>query len=75
MAKSGITSRLFVKSGNAMRLFLLNSTLFMLLGIWLSGFDQVHWIMYVLPVIFILAATFGICPGVNLWRMVLGEDK
>lgn len=75
MAKSGITSRLFVKSGNAMRVFLLNSTLFMLTGIWLSGFDQVHLFMYVLPVIFTLAATFGICPGVNLWRMVLGEDK
>lgn len=75
MANSGITSRLFVKSGNAMRLFLLNSTLFMLIGIWLSGFDQVHWFMYVLPVIFTLSATFGICPGVNLWRMVLGEDK
>lgn len=74
MAKSGIASRLFVKSGNAMRVFLFNATLFMLIGIWLSGFDQVHWFMYVLPVIFTLSAVFGICPGINLWRIVLRED-
>lgn len=65
--------RLFVKSGNAMRLFLLNAALFMLLGIWLTGFDQVHWFLYVLPGVFALSAAFGICPGINLWRMVLGE--
>lgn len=65
--------RLFVKSGNAMRIFLLNSTLFMMIGIWLTGFDNVHWFLYVLPGIFTLSATFGICPGINFWRIVLKE--
>ena len=75
MARSRLASRLFVKSGNAMRLFLVNSTLFMLIGIWLTGFDRVHWFMYVLPAIFTVSATFGICPGINLWRMVIGEGR
>ena len=75
MARPGIASRLLVKSGNAMRVFLFNATLFMGIGIWLTGFDQVHWFIYVLPVIFALSAIFGICPGINLWRMLLGEDK
>ena len=75
MADSSRVSRLFVKSGNAMRVFLLNATVFMVIGIGLTGFDQVHWFSYVLPVIFTLSATFGICPGINLWRMVLGEGR
>ena len=64
---------LFVRSGPAMRMFLINSTLFMLAGIWLTGFEQVHWFMYVLPAIFTVSASLGICPGINLWRMLL-ED-
>lgn len=60
---------------NQILLFLVHATLFMVVGIWLTGFDQVHWFMYVLPAIFTVSATFGICPGINLWRMVLGEDK
>jgi len=66
--------RLFVRSGNAMRLFLINAALFMLLGIWLTGFDQVHWFLYVLPGVFTVSAALGVCPGINLWRMVLGEN-
>ena len=74
MVNSSRPMRLFVKSGNAMRLFLINAALFILLGIWLTGFDQVHWFLYVLPGIFTLSAAFGVCPGINLWRIVLGED-
>jgi len=74
MVNAGRPTRLFVKSGNAMRLFLINAALFILLGIWLTGFDQVHWFLYVLPGIFTLSAAFGVCPGINLWRIVLGED-
>ncbi|MEA3274573.1 MAG: hypothetical protein U9Q81_04610 [Pseudomonadota bacterium] len=75
MAERNREFRLFVKSGNAMRMFLINSTIFMMIGIWLTGFDQAHWFSYVLPGIFMLSATFGICPGINLWRMLLGEEK
>lgn len=74
MAEQGFGRRLIVRSGNAMRVFLINATLFIMIGIGLTGFDQVHWFLYVIPAIFTLSASFGICPGINLWRIVLGED-
>lgn len=74
MAKIHWTRRLFVKTGNAMRVFLLNASLFIMIGIWLTGFDKVHWFIYAIPVIFTLSATFRICPGINLWRIVLREE-
>ena len=74
MDKSKTKNRLFVKSGNAIRMFLLNSVIFLMLGIWLTGFDQVHWFLYVIPAIYTLSALFGICPGINLWRLILKND-
>jgi len=74
MARNKKSLRLFVKSGNAMRIFLINSALFILLGIWLTGFEQVHWFIYVIPGIYTISALFGICPGINLWRIILNED-
>ncbi len=73
MAEVNKRMGLFVRSGNAMRLFLINAAIFVMVGIWLTGFDQVHWFLYVIPGIFSLSAMFGVCPGINLWRMVLGE--
>lgn len=66
-------SRLFVKSGKAMRMFLTMNVIFMLIGIWLTGFDKVHWFMYFLPVFLGTSALFGICPGINLWKIVFRE--
>jgi len=73
MNKQSMTNQLFVRSGNAMRMFLLNSTVFILIGIWLTGFEQVHWFIYVIPVIYTLSASFGVCPGINIWRMILKD--
>lgn len=74
MAESKRVFGLFVKSGRAMRMFLFNSTLFILVGIWLSGFDNVHWFIYVIPAFYTFAFTVGICPGINLWRMIFKEN-
>ena len=63
------------KSSKSMRLFLFNGALFCLLGIWLSGWDQVHWVSYVLPGAFLLAAATGFCPGLLFSRWVTGELK
>ena len=69
------TTGLLVRSGNAMRIFLINISLFIMAGIWLTGFETVHWFSYVIPAILTTSAIFGICPGINLWRMVLGENN
>ncbi len=49
----------------ATRMLYLSFAAFMLLGIALTGFDRVHWLLYV-PVVFAtIAGVTGFC--VNLW--------
>ena len=63
--------RLLTRAGLPMRIFLMNSAIFILIGIWLTGFDTVHWFIYFIPGVFALSSTLGICPGLNLWRILL----
>ena len=37
-------------------------------GIWLTGFDNAHWILYVPAVILPIAGLTGICPGITIWK-------
>ena len=62
---------LMTKAGPPMRIFLMNSAIIMLIGIWLSGFEKVHWFIYFIPGLFLLSSAIGICPGLNLWRRIL----
>jgi len=66
--------RLFARAGAPMRVFLMNAAVFMFVGIWLTGFDKVHWLIYVIPGVFAASSTFGVCPGLNLWRILLGRS-
>lgn len=59
---------LFTASAS-MRLFMLNSSLFVLAGIWLSDFN-VHWFLYALPLFFIFAAASGLCLGLAIPRLI-----
>jgi len=61
-------------AGAAMRLFMFNASLIMLLGIWLTGFDQVHWFLYFIPVFFMFAAATGLCVGLLIPRLIFGRD-
>jgi hypothetical protein len=36
-------------------------------GIWLSGYDHVHWLLYIPPVALLFAGITGICPGYVLF--------
>ena len=45
------------------RLFFFNIASFIVLGIWLTGFDTVHWFSYVVPAALYFAATTGFCLG------------
>jgi hypothetical protein len=40
------------------------------IGIWLTGFNKVHWFLYVLVVLFSLAGITGICPGLIFWKKI-----
>jgi len=55
---------------SAMRFFVLVVGSVILLGIWLTGFDKVHWVLYLPVVFFYLAAITGICPGLAFSSML-----
>lgn len=51
----------------ALRMLFLSTACVILLGIWLTGFDKVHWFSFV-PVVFLtFAGMTGICPGTMIW--------
>lgn len=41
-----------------------------LLGIWLTGFNKEHWVLYIPVVSLTFAGISGICPGLIFWKMV-----
>ena len=53
------------------RLLFMNITLLSSIGIWLTGFDQVHWFAYVVPAALLFAAFSGYCIGLDISRMLL----
>ncbi len=55
---------------NAMRMTLLTIAAIMIVGIWLTGFDRVHWVLYLPPAFLLFAAITGICPGLIIWSKV-----
>lgn len=57
----------------AMRLFFAVSGTVLWLGIWLTGFAIVHWLLYVPAVFFIFAAVTGVCPGMIISKALLKE--
>lgn len=59
--------------GKPMRLFFLVTGSFIWLGIWLTGLATVHWLLFVPAVFFPFAAITGICPGIIVSRLILGE--
>lgn len=59
----------------AMRFFFSFAASMMLLGIWLTGFSVVSWVLYVPLGFFGFAALTGICPGLILSRIVFPEKK
>ncbi|MBU0499483.1 MAG: hypothetical protein KJ558_16430 [Gammaproteobacteria bacterium] len=59
----------------AMRLFFLVSGSIIWAGIGLTGFDTVHWLLYIPAVFFAFAVVTGICPGLIISRLILGEER
>lgn len=58
----------------AMRFFLFVTGSVIWLGIGLTGFDVVHWVLYVPAAFFYFAALTGICPGLIFSRFLF-RDK
>ena len=60
---------------NAMKMVFLTVAGLLGLGIYLTGFDNVHWLLYVPPVMLIFAAVTGVCPGLMFWRKLGFRDE
>ena len=58
-----------------LRMFLGFVALVIWLGIWLTGFDTVHWVLFLPAITLIFGAVTGICPGLGLWRILLGSKS
>ena len=48
---------------SAIRMLFLMMAGLILLGIWLTGFNVVHWLLYIPVAALIFAGVTGICPG------------
>ena len=58
------------KISSAMRFFFFVIGSVLLLGIWLTGFNIAHWLLYVPVVFFYFAAVSSICPGLAFSSML-----
>lgn len=58
------------KIDTATKVFFFIAGLTLWLGIWLTGFEVVHWIFYLPATFFIIAAITGICPGMIISRQM-----
>lgn len=61
--------------GKSMRFFFLVTGSVIWLGIWLTGFSVVHWLLYIPAVFFCFAAITGICPGLIISRRIFQEQS
>jgi len=59
--------------GPAVRFFLFVVACVIWVGIWLTGFGTVHWLLYVPAVFFVFAAVTGICPGMFFSKLLFSK--
>jgi len=53
---------------SAQRMLFLTVAIILAVGIWLTGFHTVHWLLYVPVALLTFAAITGICPGIMFYR-------
>ena len=54
--------------GSAIRMLFIFMAAFIMAGIWLTGFNAVHWLLYIPPAALLFAGITGICPGYMMFR-------
>lgn len=53
---------------SAVRIQFLAIAVIILIGIWLTGFGQVHWFLYLPVAALVFAGVTGICPGMMIFK-------
>ena len=52
----------------AQRMLFLSMAILISLGIYLTGYTSVHWVLYIPAIALLFAAVTGICPGLMLFK-------
>jgi hypothetical protein len=52
----------------AIRAQFISIAIVVFIGILLTGFDKVHWFLYLPVVMLLFAGLTGICPGLLIWK-------
>lgn len=60
-------------TSSVQRLTFFNTSMLAFIGIYLSGYDQVHWFIYVVPVVYLFSAITGFCPGIAISKLMLRQ--
>lgn len=60
--------------GRPLRMFLLVVGAVIWLGIYLTGFKVVHWVLYLPAIFLVFAAITGICPGMFFSKKLFKEN-
>lgn len=60
-------------AGRAMRFFFFFAGSVLWTGIWLTGFANVHWLLYLPATLLYFAALTAICPVLIATRIILGD--
>jgi hypothetical protein len=55
--------------------FFLFVGLILWMGIWLTGFKVVHWLLYLPATFFLISAVTGICPGMIFFKELFREKQ
>lgn len=53
---------------SAQRMLFLTVATLLMAGIGLTGWQTVHWFLYVVPAMLVFAGVTGICPGFMLYK-------
>jgi hypothetical protein len=64
-----------LKISSEMRLWFTGPMLMLWIGIYLTGFSVVHWLIYLPAFMSIFALSTGLCPGMFLIRTILAYVK
>jgi hypothetical protein len=60
-------------ASTSMRMLFLMIAVLVWLGIWLSGYNTVHWILYLPAAFLTFAAATGICPGLHILGKIFAK--
>lgn len=59
----------------SMKVFFLFVGLLLWAGIWLTGFDRIHWLLYLPATFFLFSAITGICPGMIFFNELFNKQQ